>query len=127
VSLSGLLDVVLDDPALARALEAPSTPALDLTGPPGLQPFTVAALVRAGRTVLAVTATGREAEDLVSALGRFARRLTLVGRLVSRRRLFGLRFCVVGLALICGRFLGTRHQARCFPRPIGLHRSAMTM
>jgi transcription-repair coupling factor (superfamily II helicase) len=69
VSLSGLLDVVLDDPALARALESPATPALDLSAPDGLRPFAIAALVRAGRTVLAVTATGREAEDLVSALG----------------------------------------------------------
>ncbi|MGZ6744945.1 MAG: transcription-repair coupling factor, partial [Nocardioides sp.] len=32
-------------------------------------PFVVAGLVRAGRTVLAVTATAREAEDLVAALG----------------------------------------------------------
>ena len=44
-------------------------PALDLTAPAGLRPFVVAGLVRQGRTVLAVTATGREAEELVSALG----------------------------------------------------------
>jgi transcription-repair coupling factor (superfamily II helicase) len=69
VPLAGLLDVVLEDPALRRALETPTAPRLDLTGPPGLRPFTVAALVRQGRTVLAVTATGREAEDLVEALG----------------------------------------------------------
>ncbi len=69
MSLGGLLDVVLDDPALARALEAPTVPALDLTAPQGLRPFVVAGLVRRGRTVLAVTATGREAEDLVAALG----------------------------------------------------------
>ena len=43
--------------------------ALDLTGPEALRPFVVAGLVRAGRTVLAVTATSREAEDLVEALG----------------------------------------------------------
>src|SRR4051812_33797201 len=43
--------------------------ALDLTGPESLRPFVVAGLVRAGRSVLAVTATGREAEDLVAALG----------------------------------------------------------
>jgi len=68
VSLAGLLDVVLDDPALAKALAAPTTPTFDLTAPAGLRPFVVAGLVRAGRTVLAVTATGREAEDVVSAL-----------------------------------------------------------
>ena len=69
MSLGGLLDVVLDDPALARALQAPTVPDLDLTAPQGLRPFVVAGLVRAGRTVLAVTATGREAEELVAALG----------------------------------------------------------
>ncbi len=68
-SLAGLLDVVLGDPSLSRALEAPEAPTLDLTAPSGLRPFVIAGLVRAGRTVLAVTATGREAEDLVSALG----------------------------------------------------------
>ena len=68
-ALSGLLDVVAADPSLARALEHPTTPTLDLTGPAGMRPFVVASLVRLGRTVLAVTATGREAEDLVSALG----------------------------------------------------------
>jgi transcription-repair coupling factor (superfamily II helicase) len=69
VSLSGLLDVVLDDPSLAKALASPEAPSLDLTAPAGMRPFAIAGLVRAGRTVLAVTATGREAEDLVSALG----------------------------------------------------------
>ena len=44
-------------------------PALDLTGPAALRPFVVDGLVRAGRTVLAVTATAREAEDLVEHLG----------------------------------------------------------
>ncbi|WP_218852053.1 transcription-repair coupling factor [Nocardioides panaciterrulae] len=44
-------------------------PALDLTGPAALRPFVIAGLVGAGRTVLAVTATSREAEDLVTALG----------------------------------------------------------
>jgi transcription-repair coupling factor (superfamily II helicase) len=69
VQLQGLLDLVVEDPSLARALEAPQTPALDLTAPAGLRPFVIAGLARKGRTVLAVTATGREAEDLVSALG----------------------------------------------------------
>ncbi|MFC5906170.1 transcription-repair coupling factor, partial [Streptacidiphilus monticola] len=49
---------------------------LDLVGPPAARPFAVAVLARAlaaeagrrGRPVLAVTATGREAEDLAAAL-----------------------------------------------------------
>jgi len=69
LSLAGLLDVVTGDPSLARALSAPAAPELDLTAPVGLRPFVVAGLAAAGRTVLAVTATGREAEDLVLALG----------------------------------------------------------
>ncbi|MFC6044677.1 transcription-repair coupling factor [Nocardioides hankookensis] len=44
-------------------------PALDLTGPEAMRPYVVAGLVREGRTVLAVTATSREAEDLVASLG----------------------------------------------------------
>ncbi|WP_104107997.1 transcription-repair coupling factor [Nocardioides sp. 616] len=42
---------------------------LDLTGPAALRPVVVKGLVDAGRVVLAVTATAREAEDLVAALG----------------------------------------------------------
>jgi len=69
LSLTGLLDVVLLDPSFARAVETTSG-ALDLTAPHGMRPFVAAALAaRAGRTVLAVTATGREAEELVAALG----------------------------------------------------------
>jgi transcription-repair coupling factor (superfamily II helicase) len=67
--LTGLLDVVLRDPSLKQVVEA-GTAALDLTAPSGLRPFVVAALAgKAGRTVLAVTATGREAEELEAALG----------------------------------------------------------
>ncbi|MCW2613439.1 MAG: transcription-repair coupling factor [Frankiales bacterium] len=68
MSLRGLLDVVTGDPALRQVLASPTTSALDLTGPVGLRPFVLAGLVGQGRTVLAVTATGREAEDLVAAL-----------------------------------------------------------
>ncbi len=79
--LTGLVDAVLADPTLATALDSATTGATtgataagsagarDLTGPAALRPFLVAGLVRAGRTVLAVTPTSREAEDLVSALG----------------------------------------------------------
>ena len=71
-SLAGLADAVLADPTLAEAMtqaRGGAVPALDLTAPEALRPFVVAGLVREGRTVLAVTATSREAEDLVEHLG----------------------------------------------------------
>ncbi|GAA0470788.1 transcription-repair coupling factor [Streptomyces olivaceiscleroticus] len=72
MSLTGLLDAVVRDPALAEAVEAAADghrPHVDLVGPPAARPFAVAALARdAQRPVLAVTATGREAEDLAAAL-----------------------------------------------------------
>ncbi|MEU8705926.1 transcription-repair coupling factor [Streptomyces sp. NPDC048565] len=72
MSLHGLLDVVVTDPALEEAVKAASDghrAHVDLVGPPAARPFAVAALAReARRTVLAVTATGREAEDLAAAL-----------------------------------------------------------
>ena len=79
MSLTGLLDVLLDpdrsDPALAAAVEAAregTRGSLDVTGPAALRPFLVAALAsRAQRPVLAVTATGREAEDLAASLSCF--------------------------------------------------------
>ncbi len=66
--LSGLADAVLAEPALAGAMARAtdrSVPTLDLTGPAALRPFVIAGLARTGRTVLVVTATVREAEDLV--------------------------------------------------------------
>ncbi|GFE39392.1 transcription-repair-coupling factor [Streptomyces tubercidicus] len=72
MSLTGLLDAVVRDPALAEAVQAATDghrPQVDLVGPPAARPFAIAALARqAGRPVLAVTATGREAEDLAAAL-----------------------------------------------------------
>ena len=70
--LTGLADAVLADPTLAGAVEdarSGALTALDLTGPAALRPFLVKGLVDAGRTVLAVTPTAREGEDLVAALG----------------------------------------------------------
>ena len=74
--LSGLGALVAREPVLHAALSdanadaEPGGQALDLTGPPALRPFLVAGLVaQAKRTVLAVTATQREADDLVQALG----------------------------------------------------------
>jgi transcription-repair coupling factor (superfamily II helicase) len=69
--LAGLADAVLTEPTLAAALgDARDNRAstLDLTGPAALRPFVVAGLARTGRTVLVVTATVREAEDLVEEL-----------------------------------------------------------
>ncbi|UQA95008.1 transcription-repair coupling factor [Streptomyces halobius] len=72
MSLTGLLDAVVRDPALAEAVQAAADghrPHVDLVGPPAARAFAVAALAReSGRPVLAVTATGREAEDLAAAL-----------------------------------------------------------
>jgi transcription-repair coupling factor (superfamily II helicase) len=57
------------DPALRGALASLDRPQLDLTGPPALRPFVVAALAaRGGRTIMAITATNREAEELHEAL-----------------------------------------------------------
>ncbi|MFF7158819.1 transcription-repair coupling factor [Streptomyces sp. NPDC008139] len=72
MSLNGLVDVVVEDAALAEAVEAAASgarPMVDLVGPPAARSLAIAALAaRAHRTVLAVTATGREAEDLAAAL-----------------------------------------------------------
>ena len=71
MSLAGLTDAVLADPALREAMAdagSAGVRTLDLTGPMALRPFAVAGLVKAGRPVLAVTATSREAEDLVAEL-----------------------------------------------------------
>ncbi|WP_219463305.1 transcription-repair coupling factor [Nonomuraea rhizosphaerae] len=67
MSLSGLLELVCTDPKLTAALEEGGDAAL--IAPAALRPFGVAALaMHDQRAVLAVTATGREAEDLASAL-----------------------------------------------------------
>src|SRR3954447_26614036 len=69
MNVAGLLDLLAPDPALRAAAEGVGSPALDLSAPPGMRPFLIASLAaRTGRTVLAVTASSREAEDLVSAL-----------------------------------------------------------
>ncbi|HEV7626644.1 MAG TPA: transcription-repair coupling factor [Streptomyces sp.] len=72
MSLTGLLDAVARDPALDEAVKAAADGNrhhVDLVGPTAARPFAVAALARSsGRPVLAVTATGREAEDLTESL-----------------------------------------------------------
>jgi transcription-repair coupling factor (superfamily II helicase) len=83
MQLAGLVPAALRDRGLARARDvarkgAADADALDLTAPAALRPFVVAAVAAgthgtesygAGRPVLAVTATSREAEDLADALG----------------------------------------------------------
>jgi len=77
MDLSSLRSVLLADPALAQAVSAAqgsTVSHLDLGAPRPLRPFVIAALasvppVGAGRPVLAVTATDREATDLAAALG----------------------------------------------------------
>src|SRR5690349_9019055 len=74
MTLAPLLDVISADPGVARALEAArrGEATADVSVAAGARPALVAALAReAGRPLLAVTATTREAEDLVSALGCF--------------------------------------------------------
>ncbi|GAA0730246.1 transcription-repair coupling factor [Dactylosporangium roseum] len=75
MKLAGLTAAALADPGLARARDlarawrsGQHADQVDLTGPPALRAL-VAAAVAAERPVLAVTATGREAEDLAGALG----------------------------------------------------------
>jgi transcription-repair coupling factor (superfamily II helicase) len=70
MKLAGLTAAALADPALARVRDlarAGHSDQVDLTGPAALRAF-VAATIAAERPVLAVTATGRESEDLAAAL-----------------------------------------------------------
>jgi transcription-repair coupling factor (superfamily II helicase) len=82
MSLTGLIDVVVEDPQLRAALDYVTLPGggdADLIAPPALRPVLIAALAsRDGDGtsaasdrpfVLAITATAREAEDLTDALG----------------------------------------------------------
>jgi len=71
MSLSGLIAEAAGqhgDPALTSIREQAGSPALAIAGPAALRPLAIAALADSGRTVLAITSTGREAEDLVQAL-----------------------------------------------------------
>ncbi|MGH8962889.1 MAG: transcription-repair coupling factor, partial [Jatrophihabitantaceae bacterium] len=69
MSLSGLLAAAVKDPALAAAIDAAGAPSLTISGPTAVQPLAIATLAAgAERLVLAVTSTGREAEDLVATL-----------------------------------------------------------
>jgi transcription-repair coupling factor (superfamily II helicase) len=78
MKLTGLLRAALGDPALASAADlarrgGAAAEQVDVTAPSASRPLLVAAMAAigdgGGRPVLVVTATSREAEDLVSALG----------------------------------------------------------
>ncbi len=69
-TLTRIADVLLGGRVLAETMaDAKVLRTLDLTGPAAVRPIVIKGLVDAGRTVLAVTATAREAEDLVVELG----------------------------------------------------------
>ncbi|MGO1972718.1 MAG: transcription-repair coupling factor [Propionibacteriaceae bacterium] len=81
VTLSGLVDLIATDPTFAESIGDARTRALttlDLTTPPALRPLVAAALAAdteqggAGRPVLLVTSTYREAEDLTAILSGLA-------------------------------------------------------
>ncbi|HEY0188864.1 MAG TPA: transcription-repair coupling factor, partial [Cellulomonas sp.] len=82
MNVSGLLPVVLRDPAVARAVElVVARGEVDVVGPAGVRPPLLAALAgapladdaaagsrRRGRPLVVVTATGRDADELAAAL-----------------------------------------------------------
>ncbi|MFI7677650.1 transcription-repair coupling factor [Actinophytocola sp. NPDC049390] len=65
--MSGLLRAVLPDPALVKIAESVGATSLELEGPTAVRPLVTAALA-ARKHVLAITATGHEADDLTAAL-----------------------------------------------------------
>ena len=75
MNLAGLATSIRREPTLTAALAdgRAGLSTLDLTAPPALRPFLAAALAEStagsSRTVLVVTATAREAEELTDALG----------------------------------------------------------
>ena len=65
--LAGLLTGLSDEPALRNVIEAVGSATLDLAGPPAARPIVTATLA-AKAPVLVVTATGREADEVASAV-----------------------------------------------------------
>ncbi|MQA09703.1 MAG: transcription-repair coupling factor [Pseudonocardiaceae bacterium] len=71
-ALSGLLSAVLPTPGCRAVVDAAGAPLLDIEGPAASRALVTAALADeagAKRSVLAVTATGREADELAGSLG----------------------------------------------------------
>ena len=76
MSLTPLLDVLVTDPVVREVLTSRHAAVMEIAVTPGARPPLIAALAGAQdtaqrRPILAVTATGREAEDLVAALRCF--------------------------------------------------------
>jgi transcription-repair coupling factor (superfamily II helicase) len=76
VSLLGLLDALADEPGIMAVQAAAGSQLVDVIAPPGIRPTLLASLTAApprgaGRPLVLVTATGREAEDLTEALRSF--------------------------------------------------------
>jgi len=71
VDLHDLVDLIAREPAIARLVadaRAGGVPALDVASPEALRPLIVAAVEGAGRPLLVVTSTYREAEGLTASL-----------------------------------------------------------
>ena len=69
MSLAGLLALLAGDPALRAIAGGIDERELEITAPVGARPFAIAALSEShDATLLVVTSTGREAEDLAEAL-----------------------------------------------------------
>ena len=71
MNLAALVDLVASEPAVAELVEdakAASVATADVAAPEPLRPLLLAALSGAGRTVLAITSTYREAEALAASL-----------------------------------------------------------
>ncbi|MDR1999641.1 MAG: transcription-repair coupling factor, partial [Frankiaceae bacterium] len=66
--LSGLAELAQDDPGVAGWLSAIGAASFELSAAPGVAPLAIAGLAARRRPVLAVTSTGREAEDLAGVL-----------------------------------------------------------
>ena len=68
--MSGLLDLVATDPAIARLRDDAGAASLTVTAPAAWRPFALADLARStGRPVFAVASTAAEADELAAAVG----------------------------------------------------------
>jgi transcription-repair coupling factor (superfamily II helicase) len=68
-TLAPLAALLAAEPVIAGMQSQQGAPVLDASAPAALRPFAIAALAEAGHTVLAVTATERECENLVASIG----------------------------------------------------------
>ncbi|MGO1834906.1 MAG: transcription-repair coupling factor, partial [Actinomycetaceae bacterium] len=75
MSLIGLLPLTSTDPSIAALVRAAASPVLDpyrsTIAPDGIRPAIVADLAETGRTIVLVTATGKDADDLAGEITQF--------------------------------------------------------